>query len=83
MMNRFRCVICWSLAPWSKGCADELELAVTAAIDQHTWTDRIAHRPVSDGGVCDDCWAAVDAMCAGNAPCVVPDADDYLGREES
>lgn len=26
----FRCVICWRLTPPSKGCADALELAVTA-----------------------------------------------------
>ena len=56
-MNRYRCVICWSLTPWSKGCVDAIELTVTMQLDQRVWTDGDA---VSDGGVCDDCWVVLD-----------------------
>jgi hypothetical protein len=49
----YRCVLCWRVRPWDLGCADDLDVGLSAAVSQQAFSDG---ETLSDGGACDDCW---------------------------
>jgi hypothetical protein len=63
----YRCVICWTRTPWHEGVADELDRMFSTLVNQAIFVDKGRGRrrqcaPVTDGGLCSDCWCAINPL---------------------